>query len=35
LAFFVGKTEHISFASLAKILGRDPSTLTQVQCFAL
>lgn len=30
LAFFVGKTEHISFASLAKILGRDPSTLTQL-----
>jgi hypothetical protein len=30
LAFFVRETEHISFASLAKILGRDPSTLTQL-----
>ncbi len=30
LAFFVRKTNHISFASLANILGRDPSTLTQL-----
>lgn len=30
LAFFVREIEHISFASLAKILGRDSSTLTQL-----
>lgn len=30
LAFFVRETGHISFASLANILGRDSSTLTQL-----
>jgi REP element-mobilizing transposase RayT len=30
LAFFVREIEYISFASLAKILKRDPSTLTQL-----
>jgi putative transposase len=30
LAFFVRKTGNISFTSLANVLGRDPSTLTQL-----
>jgi REP-associated tyrosine transposase len=30
LAFFVRETDHISFTSLANVLERDPSTLTQL-----
>lgn len=30
LAFFVREIDHISCTSLANILGRDPSTLTQL-----